>query len=52
MQIDENVQQFVIHYELRENSSLNYTKDWIHNMQVYIKNFKVYGKEDINRYLG
>ena len=51
MVIDRNVKQFILGYETKENSSLNYIKDWICNLQVFIKNFDVYGEEDIRRYI-
>ena len=52
MVIGKNVKQFVLSHEIKENSSSNYIKDQIRNLQVFTKNFDAHREEDIRRYIG
>ena len=52
MDVGGNVKYFVINHRLNENSSTNYIKDYIQNLQVFIKNFEFHREKDIRKYIG
>ena len=45
--IEGNVKQYIDVHPINNNSTINYTKDQIHNVQVFIENYQTYDGGDI-----
>jgi hypothetical protein len=49
--IGRNIKQYVNMHPLKEDANVNYTKDWIQNVQVFIGNYQTYDGDDIRRFI-